>query len=646
MGVLGLTPFLQKTCPEVIKRLPDRLRGLRGKTVVVDGTLITQRLHFANIPHPQRHVLGWYRLAKEFKDCGVHAICVFDGKERSFAKARENERRREVRRMDTARGAIEAERLRRLQKLSGLLQSYRSLEVVDRERTSSKLRKLVLDAKSPTLPSTPSGDIDLNERLSWSSSELRGISDDDVQDILLNALAQSTVAHNSFEPDQINWPTDEGDCAEWSGLAEAERNSGIDLESPDASRKKHDSMSSQPHITLFGDPSPQGRPKIEIRRGDGIPDSTRSSHHAPSHTVPEYCPTFPPGESPQEFEHQHLLLPDNSPGSLLPSVHPSDARPFSADSGSLSFPEDIVSALPSLYLEYRRSIPQLTSLATTTPVSPIDPSEARAEYAMSKSQYQLTLEEGRLWDELASADVGDNSDASTKKRVSTLEEKSTLLSDSYDRRSNPPTAQTYDESREILRAMGTPCIDSSGPFEAEALASALVLHGCADYVASEDTDVLVYEAPLIRNITNRRGPLVVVNGSDVRTVLQLDRASYIDFALLLGTDFSQRIKNVGPQRALKFIRQYGSIEQVVEHEKQYPPRESMVEYLERVAVARLVFQTLPPIPDPELLRPGEIDDVQVLEILDRFGLSRMAMHEWNHESALAGNYFYDNPHTF
>lgn len=159
-------------------------------------------------------------------------------------------------------------------------------------------------------------------------------------------------------------------------------------------------------------------------------------------------------------------------------------------------------------------------------------------------------------------------------------------------------------------------------------------------------DVLVYEAPLIRNITNRRGPLVVVNGSDVRTVLQLDRASYIDFALLLGTDFSQRIKNVGPQRALKFIRQYGSIEQVVEHEKQYPPRESMVEYLERVAVARLVFQTLPPIPDPELLRPGEIDDVQVLEILDRFGLSRMAMHEWNHESALAGNYFYDNPHTF
>jgi hypothetical protein len=51
MGVLGLTPFLHKTwcrplsfqlsftehfySPEVIKQLPDRLRGLRGKTIVM-----------------------------------------------------------------------------------------------------------------------------------------------------------------------------------------------------------------------------------------------------------------------------------------------------------------------------------------------------------------------------------------------------------------------------------------------------------------------------------------------------------------------------------------------------------------------------------------------------------------------------------
>jgi hypothetical protein len=36
-----------------------------------------------------RHVLGWYRVIKELNDCGVTTICVFDGKERSLAKARE-----------------------------------------------------------------------------------------------------------------------------------------------------------------------------------------------------------------------------------------------------------------------------------------------------------------------------------------------------------------------------------------------------------------------------------------------------------------------------------------------------------------------------------------------------------------------------
>ena len=41
------------------------------------------------MPHMYRHVLGWYRVIKELNDYGVTAICVFDGKERSLAKARE-----------------------------------------------------------------------------------------------------------------------------------------------------------------------------------------------------------------------------------------------------------------------------------------------------------------------------------------------------------------------------------------------------------------------------------------------------------------------------------------------------------------------------------------------------------------------------
>lgn len=155
----------------------------------------------------------------------------------------------------------------------------------------------------------------------------------------------------------------------------------------------------------------------------------------------------------------------------------------------------------------------------------------------------------------------------------------------------------------------------------------------------------MYGAPLVRNIAKRSDPLVVLHGTDIRTALQLDQDRFIDFALLLGTDFSQRIKNVGPQRALKFIREHGTIEEVLEREKQYPPRLPPDSYLRQVEVARVVFHTLPPIPDPSVLQNGEPDDVEVKEILHKYGLWKELTHDydWDYSQALSGNYFDDNP---
>lgn len=150
---------------------------------------------------------------------------------------------------------------------------------------------------------------------------------------------------------------------------------------------------------------------------------------------------------------------------------------------------------------------------------------------------------------------------------------------------------------------------------------------------------------MIRCITSRLEPLVIVSGSDIRTTLQLDRAGFIDFALLLGTDFSQRIKNLGPQRALKFIREHGSIEQIIERERKYAPRLPENAYLEQVGVARLVFQTLPPVPDEGLLAAREVDTELVSTILQQYGLHRAASYGWDYNAALDGNYFQDNPNV-
>ncbi|KAG1862120.1 PIN domain-like protein [Suillus subalutaceus] len=495
MGVLGLTPFLQKTCPEVIRKLPDRLRSLCGKTIVIDGTLITQRLHFAPMPHPHRHILGWHRIITELKECNVHAICVFDGRDRSIAKAREVERRREIRRLDAARSSIEVERLSRLQKLMRLLPQYHSMEPPDRRRITNALQHLAVAPRTIPTYFQPS-------------------------------FSPSDILQNDSEEDTLS----------------------------------------------------------------AIYDSVNMSD--------------------EDMKEILLARIDVIFATVVDSVPPT---------------EDVISALSSLYQEYRDCVAQITLLPSTVEV-PESPDETRAEYIMSKSQLQMTIEEGQIWDTLADA---------PETALATLAEKSGVLSESYARRSSPPTTQTYEESKEILRAMGS--------FEAEALASSLVIHGIADYVASEDTDVLVYEAPLIRNIANRNDPLILVHGSHVRTALQLSKSAYIDFLLLLGTDFSQRIKNVGPQRALKFIREHGSIERVITQEHKYPPRLSKQLYLEQVGIARLAFATLPPIPDPETLKQHDVNHAKVAAIVQKYRLQSVLPHQWNYGTALEGNYFADNP---
>jgi flap endonuclease-1 len=116
--------------------------------------------------------------------------------------------------------------------------------------------------------------------------------------------------------------------------------------------------------------------------------------------------------------------------------------------------------------------------------------------------------------------------------------------------------------------------------------------------------------------------MTIVSGSGVRDVLQLKRASFIDFALLLGTDFSQRIKNIGPQTALELIRSHGSIEAIIKQERKYFPGLPEKAYLKQVNVARGIFRTLPEVPDLGLLKTSKCDMEAAQLILQRYGLRK------------------------
>jgi len=132
------------------------------------------------------------------------------------------------------------------------------------------------------------------------------------------------------------------------------------------------------------------------------------------------------------------------------------------------------------------------------------------------------------------------------------------------------------DAKSLLDAMGIPWVDA--PSEGEAQASTMAMEGTVKAVASQDHDSIVFGAPvLVRNVTisgKRRLPSkgITINVVPERITLSsvlaptgLTREQLVDFAILLGTDFNpEGFEGVGPATALKYLKKYGSLEEIRE----------------------------------------------------------------------------------
>lgn len=134
--------------------------------------------------------------------------------------------------------------------------------------------------------------------------------------------------------------------------------------------------------------------------------------------------------------------------------------------------------------------------------------------------------------------------------------------------------QMIRQAQTLLSHMGLPWVQAPG--EGEAQAARLVQRGDAWAAASQDFDSLLFGAPtLVRNlaITGRRklpGKDVYVMVStemiELKSVLDglgVSREQLVDIGILVGTDYNEGIKGVGPKKALELIREKGSIEKIV-----------------------------------------------------------------------------------
>lgn len=115
--------------------------------------------------------------------------------------------------------------------------------------------------------------------------------------------------------------------------------------------------------------------------------------------------------------------------------------------------------------------------------------------------------------------------------------------------------------------MGVPYIDAAS--EAEAQCSSMVKAGVVYGVATEDMDALTFGSNiLLRHMTfseARKMPIHEIHHDKVLKGLELDEDQFIDLCILMGCDYCDTIRGVGPKRAFELITKYKSIEEILKN---------------------------------------------------------------------------------
>ncbi|KAH0831888.1 PIN domain-like protein [Lanmaoa asiatica] len=158
--------------------------------------------------------------------------------------------------------------------------------------------------------------------------------------------------------------------------------------------------------------------------------------------------------------------------------------------------------------------------------------------------------------------------------------------DKFTRRTVRVTREHNEECQKLLRLMGIPVVIA--PSEAEAQCAELARGGKVYAAGSEDMDTLTFAAPILyRHLTfseAKKAPISEISlekalqglememshvsgtpTSTYRDFAECARVQFIDLCILLGCDYLEPIKGIGPKSALKLIRDFDGLEGVVEH---------------------------------------------------------------------------------
>jgi len=172
------------------------------------------------------------------------------------------------------------------------------------------------------------------------------------------------------------------------------------------------------------------------------------------------------------------------------------------------------------------------------------------------------------------------------------------------------TGQALDDARRLLDLLGIPRVQAPG--EGEAQAAHMAKRGDVWAANSRDYDSLLFGAPrLVRYLTisgeewlpskgraRRLEPELIELEAMLRR-LGITREQLIDLSILVGTDFNQGVKGIGPKTALKLIKRHGSIEAL--------PQETLGKVAHHYSEVRALYLK-PDVTNDYDVSPGKLDE--------------------------------------
>ncbi len=221
------------------------------------------------------------------------------------------------------------------------------------------------------------------------------------------------------------------------------------------------------------------------------------------------------------------------------------------------------------------------------------------------------------------------------RKIRELERRKQIKKESYEKYVEAIARRDYEEARKyavmaatledymiedsvkLLSLLGIPTV--MAPSEGEAQASYMALKGDVWAVGSQDYDSFLFGAPrIVRNITLTGKVRYPSKGIEVRLEPELillkrvldglgvTREQLIDIAILIGTDYNEGIKGIGPKKAYKLIKAYGSIDRI--------PKSEIGEYIEDLDEIRRLFIN-PEVTDNYKIEFKDVDYDGVIEFL-------------------------------